>query len=390
MHKKTRKHARKHARKDNPAKKKHSQKRARKDNPTKKRVRRHHARRANPAPKRRKARKTHTHRTAKTVQRSVVAYSSHPRKKNPAKRRAKRGGAFKRAVTRAKRVKNPSRKRHHARRRHARYDNPAHKKHARRRHYGKRRSNPSHAGVGMATAGYMDLVVVGLSVVGGMVFADMLDRFVATRSGAKGKPFYGTDAMLEIHAPPDAMRLIAQGGLSVLSIVGAAMAHKKGHKQAAEVLAGIGIGAAAHATLQLVNDKLMGAVFKVDAAKPESLANRLYPDLQTADLEAASKLALDKRNATAGAPRSAPQRVSGPQGSPRVVSAPPAQRPAPSTVGCGADLAGALQLRAAQQRIADLEAKLSNSTASPPADATMADAPRTNVSSIAKRLNRFA
>jgi len=379
MHKKTRK-TRKHARKDNPAKK--HRRHARKDNPTKKRARA------------RKGRKTHTHRTAKTVQRSVVAYSSHPRKKNPARRRRSgRKTAFKRAVTRAKRVKNPGRKRHGRRHHMARYDNPTHKKHS-RRHYGRRR-NPAKAGVGMATAGYMDMAIIGLSVAGGMILADIVDRFVATRAGAAGKPFYGAGAIVEISAPPDGMRLAAQGGLSILSIVGSAMLYKRGMKKSAEVLAGVGIGAGAHAFLQIWNDKVIGSIFKSDPAVPESIANRLYPDLQSKDLDAAAAAATALRNKTTGVPQNsrvsapAPQRAVGPQGAPRVVSAPSA-RPAPSTVGCGApDMQTMMALKAAQQRISQLEAQMSNATAAPPADHVDAPAP-SNVSPITSRLSRFA
>ncbi len=364
-----RKKARKVARK--PARKA-----ARKSNPTKKPAARKSPTRARAKARRRSGRKTHTHKTRKTVQRSVVAYSVHARKSNPARRRrrsAKRRAApFKRAVARAKRVKNPTR-----------YNNPTHKKRGFAR---RRKHNPSSSvhGMGTATAGVMDLAVVGLSVVGGIVLADIVDRFVATRAGAAGKVFYNGDAAMEINAPPDAMRLAAQGALSVLSLVGAFYLHKAGHKQLAEVAGGIGIGAAAHATLQVWNDKAVPAFATAAKAGEETWKTRLYPDLQKPALDAAAAAALAKRNSASGAPR-----VTGPVGTPRIAPQAPAARPAPNAAGCGADMGQTLVIQQLQKQIADLQARVANSAAAPPEDVIEADRPAAKVTPIAKRMAAY-
>lgn len=273
--------ARKHRK---PAAKKRATKRA--ANPTKKRAR--------SAPKKRASRgKNPVRRTKKQVRRSVVQYSVHDRKANPARRRRakKRATGFTRAVKRAKRVQG--RKRNPARRR----------PHGRKSAYGRRRNPASSGGTKMTGWSVMDTVIVGTSVVGGMFLANVLDRFVATRHGASTVntgAFHGAQAAKLISAPPDGMRMGAQAGLSILSVVGAYWLSKKGYKKTAEVAVGIGIGAGAHLATQLINDKLLPATMKVNE-KMDNLAARLYPDLQEAGLALMAKEAADLRaNTTAG------------------------------------------------------------------------------------------
>lgn len=345
-----------------------AKRRARKDNPTKKRA---HTRR--PA-KRRARRRNPTHVTKKQVRRSPVGYSIH--KKHPHKRR------------RAARKDNPV-KRRRARRSHARRDNPT--THRRRRHhtskrrthhYGRRRNNPSH---GISTMGAMDVVTLGLSFVGGLIIADAADRWWATRQGAKSTaPFYGASAIAEISAPPDSGRMLVQGVLAVLGVVGGGYLWKKGYKKSAEIAAGIGVGAGAHAVLQLWNDKVIPSIAKVADPKELTWKNRLYPDLQADSLAAMAKTAADIRaNATSGvqAPRVPQAPARGPQGAPRV--APTAQRPAPSNAaGCGMDGAYLQQIAAMKAENERLQALIAANATGNAAGAT--------VTNIASKKTAFA
>jgi len=350
-------------------------------NPTKKRA--HARKRAS------KRGKNPVHRTKKQVRRSVVQYSVHARKSNPAKRRrGRKATGFTRAVKRAKKVQGRKR-------------NPASRPHARkgaRKGYGRRRSNPASGGTKMTGWSVTDTIIVGVSVVGGMFLANVLDRFVATRHGASTVntgAFHDAQAATLISAPPDAMRMGAQAGLSILSVVGAYYLSKKGYKKTAEIAVGVGIGAGAHLATQLINDKLLPATMKSDmtaTSAGKNLASRLYPDLQEAGL---TKMAEDAKtlraNATAGLPRAAAPRAF--QGAPRVAAppAPPPARPAPSTVGCGVDMVTAAQMRAMAQKIEALQAQLasgaSNSQAAPPAAAVAADQ---NVIQFNKRASMYA
>jgi len=364
--------ARKHRK---PAAKKRATKRA--ANPTKKRA---HARKRSS-----KRGKNPVRRTKKQVRRSVVQYSVHARKSNPARRRGRKATGFTRAVKRAKKVQGRKR-------------NPARRPHARkgaRKGYGRRRSNPASGGTKMTGWSVTDTIVVGVSVVGGMFLANVLDRFVATRHGASTTDtgaFHGLKAAALISAPPDAMRMGAQAGLSILSVVGAYYLSKMGYKKTAEVAVGVGIGAGAHLATQLINDKLLPATMKVND-KMDNLAARLYPDLQQTGLDLLAKNAADIRNATAGLPRAAAPAPRAFQGAPRVAAPParPPARPAPSTVGCGVDMVTAAQMRAMAQKIEALQAQLasgaSNSQAAPPAAAVAADQ---NVIQFNKRASMYA
>lgn len=112
----------------------------------------------------------------------------------------------------------------------------------------------------------------------GLVFADLLDRYIATRTPKDGKrPWMGRNAAAAIQAKPDAMRLGAQAAGAVLASAGAYYTRKSNYIP--WVLAGTAIGFGANLFKQLITWWIMPAIFKVEAtdANKESLGNRLYP-----------------------------------------------------------------------------------------------------------------
>jgi hypothetical protein len=346
------------------------------------------------------------------------------RRAAPKKRRAsKKRAAAKRAPRRAKRkarranmTEKQSDKRYKRRsqKKKARKNNPARKRRAsprrsKGRKYGARRKprrdNPLGLRLGNPTGNWGNIVALGVASLGGYIAAEFLDRFVATRAGGKSKDaFTGATAIGLIHAPPDGMRMAAQGGLSLLFLVGGFWAAKKKHDTIAYAATGAGIGAGLHLAAQIWYDNVvpMFAEHSKDPANPSFLGDRIYPDLDKAALKKASDAAKALRTAghsTLGAPQQAPQ---APQyqatvqnslaGTPRVVS-----RPAP-VVGCGAgDMGASLMLQQQRQQIAALSAQVA-AMRSP----AMADGPEhvrhappaspvpNNVSLISKRFAAFA
>ena len=315
--------------------------------------------------KRRKARKANPKRKAKRAKRKTNFTAKQGDKRYSRKRRARKD--------------NPSRKRRASpKRRASRKRNmtagQANKRYARRRKH--RRDNPLGLRLGNPTGNWGNIVALGVASLGGYIAAEFLDRFVATRAGAKspngGKDaFTGADARVMIHAPPDGMRMAAQGGLSLLFLVGGFWAAKKKHDTIAYAATGAGIGAGLHLAAQIWYDNVvpMFATHSKDATKPSFLGDRIYPDLDKDALKAASDAAKAKRTAghsTLGAaPAQAPQQ-NNLAGAPRVVS-----RPAP-TVGCGADMGQALLMQQLRQQNQQLAAQVAAMRSS-----TMADGPET-------------
>lgn len=126
---------------------------------------------------------------------------------------------------------------------------------------------------GSATAG----VVIGL------LGADLIDRYVATRKPADAgsvpanHPWFGRDAAAAYRRRPDAMRLGVQAGGAVLSMAGAYFTRGRGIFP--WLLGGLAVGFGANLGKMLADWYLMPALFKVDPNNPgeQTLANRLYP-----------------------------------------------------------------------------------------------------------------
>ena len=311
----------------------------------------HAARRANPSPKRKpaKKRKQMTEKQGdKRFKRKAKRKDnpSHAKKKHARKRKknftAKQGDKrYTRKAKRKPRKDNPHGRRtsHKRRSTHKRKRNmtasQAGKRYARRRRH-HRNDNPLGLRLGNPVGQWGNIVALGVASLGGYIAAEFLDRFVATRAGGKspngGKDaFTGAGAMIEINAPPDGMRLAAQGGLALVFLVGGFWAAKKKHDTIAYIATGAGIGAGLHVAAQIWYDNIvpMFAKSSKDPKKPSFLGDRIYPDLDADALKAASEKAKALRTAghsTLGAPQ---QTASNLSGSPRVVA-----RPAP-TVGCG-------------------------------------------------------
>lgn len=124
----------------------------------------------------------------------------------------------------------------------------------------------------------------------GLVFAELLDRYVATRAPGKSKdgtadgaqPWMGRNAVAAIQRRPDALRLGVQAGGALASIGGAYLAGRRGGRILPWALGGTAVGFGANLAKQLMIWWIVPMVLKVpvdaqgnlDYSKP-SLANRL-------------------------------------------------------------------------------------------------------------------
>src|SRR6266545_744405 len=118
--------------------------------------------------------------------------------------------------------------------------------------------------------------MAGMGVGLGLVIADGLDRYVATRKPTNGNnPWYGANAAAAQNHRPDAWRLGAQAAGGVGSI---ALAYAvRGRAILPWLLGGTAIGFFANLTKQLVTWWVMPMALKVDAGNEATLANRMYP-----------------------------------------------------------------------------------------------------------------
>lgn len=134
----------------------------------------------------------------------------------------------------------------------------------------------------------------------GLIVADFVDRFVATRRPrdsegttpgqmVKGlNPWYGRNAAAAIRMRPDAMRL----GVQALGAIGsmAAAYFTRNVRIVPWLLGGAAIGFGSNLMKQLVDWYLMPFLFKVDKPDEVSLANRLYSLEQPAVQDEISRL----------------------------------------------------------------------------------------------------
>lgn len=134
-------------------------------------------------------------------------------------------------------------------------------------------SGPSLRGYGIAAGG----------VGAGLVIADFLDRFVATRTPADSEepaatanhPWYGRDAAAAQRRRPDAMRLGAQAAGAVVSM---ALAYwTRNGNILPWLFGGTAVGFGANLLKQLTDWYVMPFAFKVDDPTEESFANRMFP-----------------------------------------------------------------------------------------------------------------
>lgn len=127
-----------------------------------------------------------------------------------------------------------------------------------------------------------DIAAFGGGLIGGILVADIVDRFVATRTPeGKSNPLYGTDAMAAIHKKvgDDPIRLLATGGGAAASGV-AAYALRDRMPTAAYGFAGIAAGFGMKVLGQLLSDYVVPYLFKSEAA--DDWSARLFPDYQEA------------------------------------------------------------------------------------------------------------
>ena len=125
-----------------------------------------------------------------------------------------------------------------------------------------------------------DVAIAGGGLLVGIIAADVLDRFVATRAPeGQQKPLYGQLAAGKILEKADSMRLLASGGGTALFGVGAFMARDR-MPGIAYALGGVAAGFGVKFLGQLIGDHLMPLLFKREKADEESWANRLFPDKQ--------------------------------------------------------------------------------------------------------------
>jgi hypothetical protein len=143
--------------------------------------------------------------------------------------------------------------------------------------------------------GALNFVVLSGGAILGFEAADMLDRWVATRtpSGAKF-PWYGTDAAHRQMQRPDGMRVLAMAGLSAAFFAGAVFTRKRFVKTS-YFLGGVALGS----ILKLGHAVLAGWVwpkaFGVEKGTERSFGNRMYP-LEQAKLQELAKKKIDADN----------------------------------------------------------------------------------------------
>lgn len=138
------------------------------------------------------------------------------------------------------------------------------------------KTNPLNTGV------LTSLAVTGAGLGFGLVVADLVDRYVATRTppqtkdGQGGKhPWYGRNAALAYQRRPDAMRLGIQGAGAVASLALTGMTRKM--PVVPFLMAGTTLAFAGNLFSQLFRWWIMPKIFKVEKDGEESLANRIAP-----------------------------------------------------------------------------------------------------------------
>lgn len=121
--------------------------------------------------------------------------------------------------------------------------------------------------------------MAGFGVGIGLVIADFLDRFVATRKPTDGvQPWYGANAAAAINRRPDAWRLGAQaaGGVGAIGLAYLA----RGRSVLPFLFGGTAVGFFANLTKELINWWGMPMILKTkegaEGATEATLANRLY------------------------------------------------------------------------------------------------------------------
>lgn len=110
----------------------------------------------------------------------------------------------------------------------------------------------------------------------GLFFADLADRWWATRTPKDGKrPWYGRNAAAAIQAKPDAMRMGVQAGGAVAALAGAYWT--RGNKILPWLLTGTAIGFGANLFMKLITWYIMPKILKVEDWSKESAGARYYP-----------------------------------------------------------------------------------------------------------------
>lgn len=125
---------------------------------------------------------------------------------------------------------------------------------------------------------------VGL-IAGGTVLgyftADVLDRYVATRtpsggtSTAEKHPWYGLDAYMAINRKPDGMRLLTTGG-GALVLGGLTYALQRKTPRFSYLLAGMGVGFLTKFAYQIWTWWVAPMIFKAESASSQDFGNRVY------------------------------------------------------------------------------------------------------------------
>lgn len=100
----------------------------------------------------------------------------------------------------------------------------------------------------------------------GIVAADVLDRYIATRKTEKGGPHYGEEAKAKIQAKADSTRIFAQAAGTGVTAIGAYMLREKS-VVGTYLLGGMAAGFAAKAFGMVIKDHLMPALLKSDDDK---------------------------------------------------------------------------------------------------------------------------
>lgn len=125
--------------------------------------------------------------------------------------------------------------------------------------------------------------MAGFGVGLGLVIADFLDRFVATRKPSGGtQPWYGANAAAAVNRRPDAWRLGAQaaGGVGAIGLAYLA----RGRSFLPFLFGGTAVGFFANLTKELINWWAMPMILKTKLPTEATLANRMYP-LEQKDIQ---------------------------------------------------------------------------------------------------------
>lgn len=118
--------------------------------------------------------------------------------------------------------------------------------------------------------------MAGFGVGLGLVVADFLDRFVATRKPTDGvQPWYGANAAAAVNRRPDAWRLGAQaaGGVGAIGLAYLA----RGRSVLPFLFGGTAVGFFANLTKEVINWWAMPMILKTENATEATFANRMYP-----------------------------------------------------------------------------------------------------------------